>query len=426
MQFKEDFLHFIWKFRLFNSPSLQCHPHGKLQIVNPGLLNRNAGPDFMEAKLRIDETLWAGHVEIHLKSSDWLLHRHQHDAAYDNIILHVVYENDQPIYRKNGCEIPVLVLKGMFDEALWHNYHALITNANNFPCEKHLQGVNSIIVDGFLNRQLVERLEVKTLAILQQLDYYKGDWERTFYNFLARSFGFKVNAGPFELLASSLDLLILKKYQQSPLQFEALLFGQAGFLNRHFDEPYPESLRKEYAYLKSKHRLEPIAVSLWKFLRMRPQNFPTIRIAQYSALLLQHPNLFTKLLETSDFTAYYTLFQNLPIHPYWEDHYHFNKVTSKVSTQIGKSSVENILINTICLFLYVYGKYTDQEKYVDKALDLLNFLPAEKNSITEKYKFAGVNVDSAFSSQAVLQLNKNYCSQKKCLNCNIGIKILNK
>ncbi len=161
MQFKEDFLHFIWKFRLYNNQTLLCHPDGKLQVVNPGMLNKNAGPDFTEAKLKIDETLWVGHVEIHLKSSDWLLHHHQHDPAYDNVILHVVYENDQPIFRKNGCEIPVFVLKGMFDEALWHNYHALITNANHFPCEKQLSGVDSMITNGFLHRQLVERLELE-------------------------------------------------------------------------------------------------------------------------------------------------------------------------------------------------------------------------------------------------------------------------
>ena len=426
MQFKEEFLHFIWKFRLYNSRALQCEPGGQLQIIKPGLLNTNAGPDFMDARLRIDETIWVGHVEIHLRSSDWLLHYHQDDPAYDNVILHVVYENDIPIYRKNGCEIPVLVLKGMFDETLLHNYTALLTAANHFPCEKQLREVDSFIVNSFLSRQLVERLELKTAAIYQQLESYKGDWEKTFYYFLSRSFGFKVNATPFELLATSLDLQLLKKYQSNPLQVEALIFGQAGFLNSDFEAAYPASLKKEYNFLKQKHQLFPVEASLWKFLRMRPQNFPTLRLAQYTALLLKHPNLFTRVLEISDFKDYYTLFQQLPIHQYWEDHYHFNKITSRVRIQIGKSSIENILINTICVFLYVYGKYTDQEKFMDKAFDLLNFLPPEKNSIVEKYKFAGIQLESAFLSQAVLQLNKIYCSQKKCLNCNIGIKILNK
>ncbi|MET3115290.1 hypothetical protein AAKU52_003037 [Pedobacter sp. CG_S7] len=426
MQFKEDFLHFIWKFRLYNNCRLHCEPLGELQIISPGLLNKNAGPDFLEAKLKIDDTIWVGNVEIHLKSSDWLVHHHQQDPAYDNVILHVVYENDQRIYRKNGSEIPAFTLKGKFDETLWHNYNDLITATNHFPCEKHLRGVDSIIVNGFLSRQLVERLELKTAAIHQQLENYKGDWEKTFHYFLSKSFGFKVNGLPFELMASTLEFYVLKKYQGNPKQMEALIFGQAGFLNNDFEEPYPQSLRKEYIFLKHKHQLLPIDVSLWKFLRMRPQNFPTVRLAQYAALLIRHPNLFSRLLEINTFSDYYSLFQQLPIHQYWEDHYHFNKKTRKVILQIGKSSIENILINTICLFLYVYGKYTDQERYVDKAFDLLSFLPPEKNAIVEKYKLAGIHLDSAFLSQAVLQLNKNYCSQKKCLNCNIGIKILKK
>jgi hypothetical protein len=426
MQFKEDFLHFIWKFRLFNTQVLYCEPAEQLQIIHTGLPNRNAGPDFIEAKLKIAETIWVGHVEIHLKSSDWLLHHHQHDPAYDNVILHVIYENDKPVYRSNGTEIPVFILKGKFDEVLWYNYQALITAANNFPCEKHLAEVDPVIVNGFLSRQLMERFEQKTTAIYQQLEHFKGDWERTFYYFLSRSFGFKVNAAPFEMMATSLDLKVLKKYLDQPLQTEALIFGQAGFLNGDFEEPYPQRLKKEYLFLKAKHQLQAIDPSLWKFLRMRPQNFPTIRLAQFTALLLKHADLFSRLLETNSFPAHFSLFQHLPVHPYWEEHYHFNKKTNSVSTQIGKSSIENILINTICLFLYVYGKYTDQERYIDKAFDLLNFLPAEKNVIVEKYKLAGMHLDSAFQSQAVLQLNKSYCSQKKCLNCNIGIKILKK
>lgn len=426
MRFKEDFLHFIWKFRLYNSPSLYCKSEGKLQIINPGLVNKNAGPDFTEARLRIDDTIWVGNVEIHLKSSDWLLHCHQDDPAYDNVILHVVYENDQRIYRKNGSEIPVLVMKGTFDEQLFLNYKDLITAANNFPCEKHLWEVDRLFVNGFLSKVMVERFEQKAIVIDSILEKNKGDWEKTFYYFLARSFGFKVNAIPFELLAASLDLQIIKKHLDNPLQVEALLFGQAGFLNRVFEEDYPESLRKEYHFLKKKYLLEPIPVSSWKFLRMRPQSFPTIRLAQFCALLLKHPNLFAQQLDLFPFSCFYQLLEQLPVNEYWTLHYHFNRKSRKVSIQIGKSSIESILINTICLFLYVYGKYTDQEKYIEKAFDLLYFLPAEKNSIIEGYRLAGIKMDNAFLSQAVLQLNKSYCSQKKCLNCNIGIKILKK
>ncbi|WP_432714416.1 DUF2851 family protein [Pedobacter sp.] len=426
MLFKEDFLHFIWKFRLYNPKALQSQPWGHLQIIKTGFSHHHAGPDFIEAKIRIEETIWVGHVEIHLKSSDWMLHQHQHDTAYDNVILHVVYENDQPIYRKNGSEIPVIALKGMFDEAIWSNYSALISATHYFPCEMQLRQVDPMIVNGFLTRQLIERLEIKTTVILQQLEVYKGDWERTFYYFLAKSFGFKVNSLPFELLASSLNVHLLKKYHNQPLQIEALVFGQAGFLNADFEGGYPQQLKTEYEFLKMKHQLLPLDESLWKFLRMRPHNFPTIRLAQFSALFLRTPNLFSKLLEVDAFSEYYALFQQLPVHTYWENHFHFHKTTKKVNHQIGKASIESILINTICLFLYVYGKYTDQQRYVDRAFDLLSYLPAEKNALVEKYKLAGIQLESAFLSQAVLQLNKNYCSQKKCLNCSIGIKILKK
>jgi hypothetical protein len=414
MQFKEDFLHFIWKFRLYNTVAFRCEPFGKFQIINTGLSNHHAGPDFLGAKLKIDETTWVGHVEIHVSSSDWLQHKHQHDQAYDNVILHVVYEHDQKIYRKNGTEIPVFILKGLFDEALYQNYNALIHATHFFPCEKQIDKVERIIVNGFLSRQLIERFEHKTSAIQAQLHLYKGDWEKTLYYFIARNFGFKINATPFELIAASLDLHVIKRYHDDPLKIEALLYGQAGFLNQGFDEPYPLRLKKEYLFLQHKHQLSPIDISLWKFLRMRPQNFPTIRLAQFAALMSCHAALFDKVLEIEQVDGYYAIFKNLPVHSYWNQHYHFNKKTTQVSIQVGKVSIENILINTICVFLYVYGKYTDQQKYIDK------------NSIVDKYKSAGISFESAFASQAVLQLNKFYCSQKKCLNCSIGIKILNK
>jgi hypothetical protein len=254
MQFKEDFLHFIWKFRLYNTVAFRCEPFGKFQIINTGLSNHHAGPDFLGAKLKIDETTWVGHVEIHVSSSDWLQHKHQHDQAYDNVILHVVYEHDQKIYRKNGTEIPVFILKGLFDEALYQNYNALIYATHFFPCEKQIDKVERIIVNGFLSRQLIERFEHKTSAIQAQLHLYKGDWEKTLYYFIARNFGFKINATPFELIAASLDLHVIKRYHDDPLKIEALLYGQAGFLNQGFDEPYPLRLKKEYLFLQHKHR----------------------------------------------------------------------------------------------------------------------------------------------------------------------------
>ena len=426
MLFKEEFLHFIWKFRLYNREALQAIPGGKLRVIHTGMGNKNAGPDFLEAKIQLEDTLWAGQVEIHLRSSDWSLHRHQHDPSYDNVILHVVYEHDQVVYRKNGSEIPVLSLKGMFNEEMYDHYHALVSATNHFPCEQQLPTVDALAIRLVLDRQLIDRFEEKTKTILQVLEKNKGDWEKTFYYFLCRSFGFKVNTLPFELLADSLDLQLLKKHQLQPIQLEALLFGQAGFLEGPFTESYPEQLRTEYAFLRRKHNLSPIEVSLWKMLRMRPRNFPTYRLAQLAGLLQRHQNLFATFISVDSFLDYPGLFTSLAINPYWETHYHFKKTSVKNSPQIGKFSVQNILINTICIFFYVYGKYTDQDKYMEKAFGLLNFLPAEKNAIVAPYQVAGIVMDSAATTQALLQLNKNYCCQKKCLNCTIGIKILKK
>jgi hypothetical protein len=426
MLFKEEFLHFIWKFRLYHREALYASPGGKLRVIHPGSSNKNAGPDFLEAKLQLDDTLWAGQVEIHYRSSDWLLHKHQYDPTYDNVILHVVYEHDEAIYRQNGSEIPVLSLKGKIKEELYNHYHALVSASNRFPCEQQLGSVDALSIRLVLDRQLVERFEEKTQAIYLVLEKHKGDWEKTFFYFLCRSFGFKVNTLPFELLADSIDLKILKKHQQHPTQLEALLFGQAGFLEGNFSESYPVELQKEYLFLQRKHNLCPIPVALWKMLRMRPGNFPTYRMAQLAALLQRHPNLFATFLSIDNFLDYPSLFASLPIHPYWETHYHFKKISVKTSPQIGKPSIQNILINTICVFLYVYGKYTDQEKYTEKAFGLLNFLPAEKNAVVAPYQLAGIAMESAATSQALLQLNKYYCCQKKCLNCTIGIKILNK
>lgn len=426
MLFKEDFLHFIWRFRLFNQQSLQLEPRGSLQIIQPGLFNTHAGPDFTTARVIIDGTEWAGQVEIHLRSSEWYQHRHQVDEAYANVILHVVYENDQPVLRKDGTAIPTLVLQGLFDVQLYHRYQSLLQSTHRFPCAMQMADVDATIIQTFLARLLVDRLEAKVAQVQELLAQYKGDWERTFYFFLARAFGFKVNAMPFEWLARITDLQLFRKYQDNPRQMEALLFGQAGFLEEAFSEAYPQLLQREYHFLQKKHGLQPMQRASWKFLRMRPDNFPTVRLAQFAALLSRNANLFSTMIALSTKAEYYILFNKLQIHPYWQTHYHFGKASTPRQVNLGKSSVENIIINTICLLRYVYGKNTGQEQYVDQAFDLLEALPAEKNSITDLYKQAGLKIANAYGSQAILQLNKNYCSQKKCLNCTIGIKILRK
>jgi hypothetical protein len=424
MNFPEEFLHFIWQFRLYGAQTLRTTTGEPIEVLQQGTLNKDAGPDFSKAKLIIGDTTWVGNVEIHIKSSDWLLHNHQVDSAYENVILHVVYEDDEPIYRKDRTILPVLILKGLFPLYLLANYEQLITSTNSFPCEKQVHTVDEFLINGFLSRVLVERLEQKSTEIHDKLKTLKGDWDETFYHFMARNFGFKVNAIPMEMLAQSLPQQLFAKHKDNPLQIEALIFGQAGFLNQSFEDEYPNQLKREYLFLQKKYSLKPIDISLWKFMRMRPQNFPTLRLAQFAALIVSSNHLFSKILLMRDYRNSQVLFENLPVNPFWETHYHFNKVAENVSLQLGKSSIQNILINTLSPFLFAYGRALDQHNYITRSFYLLENIQSENNAIIKQYEAAGVLVKNAFNSQALLQLKKKYCNEKKCLTCGIGIKIL--
>lgn len=424
MNFSEEFLHFIWQFRLYGAQKLFTTNGELLEVLQQGTLNKNAGPDFTKAKLIIGGTTWVGNVEIHIKSSDWYLHNHQNDQAYENVILHVVYEDDEPIYRQDGTMLPVLILKDIFPIHLLDNYQQLINSVNNFPCEKQIHLVDEFLIDGFLARVLVERFEHKSAEVYQKLNELKGDWDETFYHFMARNFGFKVNATPMEMLAQSLPQQLFAKHKNNSLQIEALIFGQAGFLSQNFDEEYPNQLKKEYQFLQRKYSLKPIDVSLWKFLRMRPQNFPTLRLAQFAALIVNSNHLFSKILIMRAYKNAQILFENLPVNPYWQTHYHFNKKAENVAVQLGKTSIQNIIINTVSLFLFAYGKALAQENFVTRSFYLLENTAAENNAIIKQYQEAGVTVKNAFYSQAILQLKKKYCNEKKCLSCGIGIKLL--
>ena len=424
MNFPEDFLHYVWQFRSFDFNDLQTTRGENLKIINPGLLNKNAGPDFFHAKIEIGNTTWAGNVEIHLKSSDWLKHNHQVNPTYENVILHVVYQHDAEITRIDGTILPVLELKSRISKDLISKYENLFLTLTDFPCIAQIGRVDELIVDSFLSRTLVERFEQKTNAVTETLNELNGNWDETFYRFMARNFGFKINALPFELFAKAVPQHIYARHKNNPYQIEALVFGAAGFLNDHFQEEYPRKLKAEFQFLQKKYNLTPIDVSLWKFMRMRPQNFPTIRLAQFAALITKANHLFSKIMEIKDVVELRTLFEDLPVNDYWKTHYHFKKVASSVNIQIGKTSVDNILLNTVALFLFAYGKHTATQYFISRAIKLLESLPAEQNAITDKFTEAGVKMTNAFASQGILQLKKQYCDEKKCLSCGIGIKIL--
>lgn len=419
----EEFLHHIWKFKLFNLLDLKTTTGEPVEILKTGTHNFDAGPDFFNAKLKIGTTVWAGNVEIHINAVDWKKHLHQNDKAYNNIILHVVYNADESIRRASGEAIPTIELKDRIEKKIYQNYLNFKSSKDWIPCEKQLESVPKLIVNSMIDKLLLERLERKSAAISESLNLNKNNWEETFYQQLSRNFGFKTNSEPFELLAKSIPSIVLAKHKSSLLQIEALLFGQAGLLNEHLEDKYLQALQNEYVFLKHKFKLDSIDAHLWKFLRLRPVNFPTIRIAQFANLIFNSSHLFSKIIETEKLPALKKL-MNVDVSEYWHAHYVFDKVSKLKTKRLGEDAVNNIIINTIVPFLFVYGRQKNEEKYVERALHFLEQTAGENNSIIKKWDSLQLPVKTAYSTQALLQLKNNYCSAKKCLSCSIGNYLL--
>ncbi|MGQ7867954.1 DUF2851 family protein [Sunxiuqinia sp. sy24] len=419
----EVFLQFVWKHRLFNATSLKTEDGEVVEVVHPGQSNTDAGPDFFNSRIKIGDTTWAGNVEIHQKASDWYVHQHEQDAAYDNVVLHVVRENDAEVKTTGGEVVPAVVLH--YPVHLEENYHKLLQSDRWIACADRFHEADPMALQIRFHGLMVERLQQKTQAIVDQLQQNKNDWNETFYQFLARNFGLKTNALPFELLARALPIQILAKHKNDLFQLEALLFGTAGLLNEQLlGDDYFLSLRKEYVFLYKKYRLKPIEAYLWKFLRLRPVNFPTVRLAQFAALVHHSSALFSNLVEKDNMSEIRELFR-VQASDYWDTHYRFNKASGKRPKVLGDVAFQNILINTVVPFLFVYGEYHNQQQLKDKALMFLEKLPAENNSIISNWKELGVSVRSAFDSQALIQLKNSYCTPKKCLQCHLGVKLIN-
>ena len=420
----ELFLHYVWQYRLLKS-ELFTTDGTSVEIVRAGERNTDSGADFFDARIKIGETLWAGNVEIHKKSSDWNLHKHEGDGAYNNVILHVVYENDQEIKKQNGETIPTLELKGRILEHVLSNYREIFASKNTILCSKNLSAVTSFSITNMQERLAVARLERKSEEVKQYFTYTKNSWEDTFYWLLARYFGSSVNALPFELLAKSLSLQILAKHKDNRLQIESLLFGQAGMLEWDFEDNYPKQLKKEYDFLRKKYQLTPIDRHLWKFLRLRPSNFPTVRISQFADLICRSSHLFSVLLETKEVSKLFSYFE-LSVSEYWETHYSFDKESLKRRKTVGKLFANVILINVLVPILFEYGTQHSQEEYRERALHILENLPPEKNHIIEEWHSVGIKSDNALQTQALLELYQNYCKKKQCLSCGIGFQLLNR
>lgn len=422
---KEAFLHFIWRYKRFDISNLQTVDGQSIEIIDSGEYNTNAGPDFFNAKLKIGGVLWAGNIEMHLKASDWQLHQHEKDRAYDSVILHVVMDADCKIFRNNGEEIPCLAMRSYIRENLLGTYQKIEHNAYWIPCQHHYYQASAITKELWFSRLLIERLEQKTQIVESQLIDSQYAWEEIFYQNVARNFGIKVNELPFEMLSRSLPLGVIAKHKNNLFQVEALIFGQSGLLEGiEFKDDYPKQLQKEYQFLKQKFNLKPLEASLWKFSRLRPANFPTIRLAQFAKLLHQSVHLFSKIIETEDINQLSSLF-SVEIEGYWLNHYTFDKESKPIKKHFGKDAIHLILINCVVLFLFLYGKIKREEKYKDRAIKLLEVLPPEKNSVIEKWLELGESANDAAKTQSLLQLKKKYCDSKKCLDCAIGVAILN-
>jgi len=411
-------LQFIWQFQYFNNNELRTSAGASIQIIFPGQFNTNQGPDFSEAKIKIGKETWAGNVELHLKTSDWKKHKHDRDQNYTNVILHVVWEND---FDKEYT-VPVLELKERVSKILLERYEDLMNAMGFIACENSIHTVRDITWNSWKERLLAERLIRKSKTVEFYLGQSGYHWEETFWWLLARNFGIKLNADTFQEVAKAIPLGIIARHKNQIHQLEALLLGTAGLLKDKFDEDYPRMLQKEYRFYKNKYGLKQINSPVY-FLRMRPGNFPTIRLAQLAMLVHDSAHLFSKIKESvsvSDMKKWFDVTAN----DYWHYHYRFDETSSFKKKRLGSDMIDNIIINTIIPMLFAYGSYHKEEKYKQKALRWLEETSPEINSITKGFQQLKTENKSAFDSQALIELKNEYCNKKRCLDCAVGNAIL--
>ena len=413
----ERLLQFIWQFQYFNKSELQTTTGEEIQIISQGTYNTNQGPDFNDAKIRIGKTTWAGSVELHILSSDWQKHKHQNDRNYNNVILHVVWEDDFPNYN-----IPVLKLENRVAKILLQRYEELMNTKGFIPCEKTISSVKPIVLQSWKERLLAERLIRKSAIVETFLNESNHHWEETFWWLLARNFGIKINADVFEAMARSLPLLILARHKNQIHQLEALLMGQSNLLDGKFKEDYPIMLQKEYEFYKGKYKLQPNTIAPF-FLRMRPGNFPTIRLAQLAMLIHHSEHLFSKIKETNSLKDV-KKWLDITANDYWHYHYRFDEPSLFKKKNLGQAMGDNILVNTICTMLFAYGHFHKEQKYKDRALQWLEEITAESNAVTKGFQQVGLQNTNARDSQALIELKNEYCSKKRCLDCAIGNALL--
>lgn len=417
----ERLLHYIWRHKLYPAVGLATTEGLPVEVIDPGLRNNDAGPDFFNAKIRIQGTMWAGNVEIHEKASDWLTHRHDQDKAYDSVILHVVGVDNLAVCRSNGESIPQLILP--VSDALRHRIEPLLNAEKPLPCMGHIREIEPVHLRSWLDALLCERLERKTEDIFRLLDLYQEDWNEVFYILLTRSFGCGINSDAFEQLARSLPLKCILKQRTSLTQIEAMLFGQAGMLSEELPCHYYRFLRQEYAFFRYKFGLKPLDESLFKRLRVRPTNFPHVKLAQIAAIWHQHDTLFSVVLSAPTPRMVKECFR-VPLSDYWLTHYNFHAKSVEKEKTLGDNLLNVLLINAVVPIFFAYGLRKKQQHYCERAIRLLETIPPERNHIVTAFTRAGMPICTACDTQAVIQLKRAYCEKRKCLYCRIGFRLL--
>ncbi len=418
----EKLLQFIWQFKYFNQSSLLTTNGKELQIIHPGNLNKNSGPDFSEAKIKIGNTTWVGNIELHVSASHWNLHKHASDKNYNNVILHVVWLNDVEIFDSNHQPITTIELQSLVPKMVLQRFEHLMQTADSIPCAFALPVLNEVSWLSWKERLIAERLTEKSGLIMRWLKQCNNNWEEVFWISLCRSFGMNVNADVFEEIAKTISVNLLAKHKNQIHQLEALLLGQAGLLNKNFEDDYAIMLQKEYTFLAKKYMLKPVNKRP-AFLRMRPSNFPTIRLAQLAMLVHQSNHLFSKIKSAKKVNEIFQWF-DVTANDFWNYHYTLKDAAVYLQKNAGKLFMQHIIINTIIPVLFAYGINKNEIEWKNKALDFLMETEPEQNAITKQWKAHDVSNKNALESQALIHLKNNYCNVKRCLECAVGVKLL--
>ena len=419
---KEDFLHYIWQYKKFEFLNLKTFNGDLLTIINSGQYLQKACPDFFNAQITINNQKWAGNIEIHIKSSDWYVHHHEKDENYDSVILHVVWENDAPIFRKDNSEIPVLELKNVVSKETLHNYLALLSPKSWIYCEREIANIDEFVFRNWQERLFFERLERKSIPVQQLLMETENDWEAVLFCMLAKNFGLNTNGELFLKIAKSVPFVIIRKESSEVENLEALLFGRADLFPLNLEDTYSRDLKARFDYLTHKYQLSKIVIEPVQFFKHRPDNFPTIRLAQLAMLYNQQRNLFSQIITIKNLSEFYKLFA-ISISNYWQTHYQFDKESPKKKKQFSKSFIDLLVINTIIPIQFAYAKSQGKE-VSETIITLLQEVASEKNVIIQKFAGFGVKSKNAFETQSLLQLKNEYCNHSKCLQCAVGIQLL--